>query len=968
MHNEVTAKYIQQHKETQRYFKYLRNNKSKFIMILQFKIKFILLSALTIVTLLLSWLIISITDQEIRNAFMVQTQIGANSISVKRIKNLTGTISDLKSPDYLELKKQLANIKKVDDNLHFVYLMGIHKKGKIFFYVDDKPDGHPEGSSPGSAYDEAPKEFTEVIQTGNAVVQGPSSDSWGSYVSGCAPVIDPNTGKTIAIFAIDFATSPWYWKIFNYAALPLGLVFFLYLGLISMLVSSQRGKLLKKSEEKYRFMFENNPLPMWIYNVETLEFLEVNQAAIKHYGYSKEEFISMALKDIRPAEDIPALFADIKRANTSYYKTGEWKHIKKNGEIIFVEATSQPLIYDGINARHALIYDITDRKLAENALKQANDELEKLHNNLDEAVFSIDLINDKMNYASFAHQTVFGHAPDEFMKSPSLLYEIIIPEDKHIVDEQFPHLYAGERIDFEFRIADPDGQFRWIETKIKPTLNEKGSLIRIDGIAFDITLRKKIENELLKSEINFRRSISESPLGIRIVSEDGDTVYTNKAFLDLYEFNSLDEFNNTPAINRYTPESYIQHQLRKKKRSDGLEVFEYEISINCKNGDIRHLKVSRKETLWNGELHFQIINQDITEQRKAEEELRKLSTAVEQSPNAECITNTEGVIEYVNPTTIELTGYLQEELIGKKTSIFGSGEKPKEEYAELWKTIKSGKVWSGELHNKKKNGELYWESTTISPIFDKWGKITHFLAIKVDITERKRVETALINSEEQLRKFTSHLQHVREEEKIAIAREIHDDIGQILVALKIDVGMYKRKISNGIEHINQKEILYKFDEICEMVDRTIKTTRRIMNGLRPEMLDTLGFVDATKSYLFEFEERYRICCQFINSVSESNINPQQSLALFRILQESLANIIKHAKATAIKVQFSHIDDNLIMEVVDNGVGFDQNNSGRKDSYGILGMKERVVLLNGSLIIISELGHGTTIKVEIPVIN
>jgi len=503
--------------------------------------------------------------------------------------------------------------------------------------------------------------------------------------------------------------------------------------------------------------------------------------------------------------------------------------------------------------------------------------------------------------------------------------------------------------------------------KTNETLEEK-VMERTAALQKSLTERKLSEELLKKSEENFHRSISESPMGIRIVSIDGHTVYANRAFLDLYEFNSLEEFTSTPAINRYTPESYIQHQERKKKRKVGIEVYDYEISIICKNSDIRHVKVLRKELLWNGSKHYQFINLDITEQRKAEEKLRKLSIAVEQSPNAECITDSNGIIEYVNPVTIELTGYKLEELMGRKTSIFSSGEKIKQEYAELWKTIKSGNVWKGELHNKKKNGELYWESTTISPIFDDQGKITHFLAIKVDISERKRTEEALNNSQLELRKFAMHLQNVREEEKTNLAREIHDDLAQISVALKFDLGMFERKLSKGIEAITLEELLSKLNDFSDQVDNSIKSARRIINGLRPELIELLGFEEGCKSYLHDFEKTHHVSTQFKSTISNLNIDLKQSVALFRILQEALNNIIKHAKATLVMVQLTNSADKLVLQVVDNGVGFDVNHNGRQDSYGLIGMKERVFLLDGNLVITSKVGKGTSVRVEIPYIS
>ena len=122
---------------------------------------------------------------------------------------------------------------------------------------------------------------------------------------------------------------------------------------------------LRESEEKYRFMFANNPQPMWIYDLETLAFLEVNKAAIQHYNYTREEFLSMTLKDIRPQEDIPALLKDVELTRRTLNPAGEWRHVKKNGEIINVEIMSHSITFDGRPARHVLVKDITERKQAE---------------------------------------------------------------------------------------------------------------------------------------------------------------------------------------------------------------------------------------------------------------------------------------------------------------------------------------------------------------------------------------------------------------------------------------------------------------------------------------------------------------------------------------------------------------------------------------------------------------------------
>ncbi len=206
---------------------------------------------------------------------------------------------------------------------------------------------------------------------------------------------------------------------------------------------------------------------------------------------------------------------------------------------------------------------------------------------------------------------------------------------------------------------------------------------------------------------------------------------------------------------------------------------------------------------------------------------------------------------------------------------------------------------------------------------------------------------------------------MREEENVALAREIHDDLGQTLVVLKINMGMLKNKIIKSDTPKDSIEILDEFDNMVSLIGKTIKTARRIMSGLRPELLEMNGFTSAASSYLLEFEERYQIKCEFTPETLSLEMNSQQSLAFFRILQESLNNIAKHSKATLVKVQLKNELSKLALEIIDNGIGFDINNSSRQDSYGMIGMKERVVLLGGELDIISEIGKGTSVRVEIP---
>lgn len=471
------------------------------------------------------------------------------------------------------------------------------------------------------------------------------------------------------------------------------------------------------------------------------------------------------------------------------------------------------------------------------------------------------------------------------------------------------------------------------------------------------------ESKLVESESHYKTLFNDNHSIIVLINSDNSKIedanpaackyygwtHAELCSKSVYDFNILD--NDQISVWLQTVKAEIQNHL---------------LTRHClANGDIRDVEIFSSPINIGNKIMIYSVIQDITEQRNTASELRKLSKAVEQSPVGICITNPDGIIEYVNPSMTQLTGFSADELINEDAMILSSGEDANQLNVKLWQTKSSGNIWNGEFQNKKKNGKLYWESYTISPIFDTAGQVTHFLLIKEDVTNRKRAEIALNKSEELLRKFASHLQNVREEEKVALAREIHDDLGQTLVVLKINMGMLKNKIIKSDTPKDSIEILDEFDNMVSLIGKTIKTARRIMSGLRPELLEMNGFTSAASSYLLEFEERYQIKCEFTPETLSLEMNSQQSLAFFRILQESLNNIAKHSKATLVKVQLKNELSKLALEIIDNGIGFDINNSSRQDSYGMIGMKERVVLLGGELYIISEIGKGTSVRVEIP---
>ncbi len=268
----------------------------------------------------------------------------------------------------------------------------------------------------------------------------------------------------------------------------------------------------------------------------------------------------------------------------------------------------------------------------------------------------------------------------------------------------------------------------------------------LSAFQLEVSQRKSVEAALRESE-TFLRTIQENAADGIIVIDDGGTIKSfNMAAEKMYGYSADEVLGRNVDILMSEPyhsshNAYLERYIRtKEKRIIGVG---RDVEALRKDGTVYPIRLAVSETFIGDCRSFTAILHDLTEQKKAEEDLRKLSRAVEQSPVTVMITDLNGDLTYVNPKFCEVSGYEAEEVIGENPRFLKSGHTSDEEYKTLWKTISSGNEWRGELHTRKKNGELFWESASISPIKSADGAITHYVAIKEDLTERKRLEEKL---------------------------------------------------------------------------------------------------------------------------------------------------------------------------------------------------------------------------------
>lgn len=513
----------------------------------------------------------------------------------------------------------------------------------------------------------------------------------------------------------------------------------------------------------------------------------------------------------------------------------EYRYLHKDGTARWVSSSTNPLIRDGkVVGGMGSLTDIHERKLAEDKMSQSEEKYRSLIDSADAAITMVDTKGNYLYLNSIA-SAPFGISPDKM--AGMNVRELFQPDQVTQMIRDIDHVVttnSGIVKEVEANIA---GITKWFRTSIQPVRNESGNPYAVLIFSTNITEKKLAEILVVESEKKYKSLFFNSPEAYLIV-RDGIFIECNNASEDLIGGDWSAIIGKTP--DQISPE----YQPNGKKSSEYVkEVIDEAFRTGKNSFEWFHKRIDG--TIFLAQIHLAIIDyegdkaifvtwQNITKQKAEEEQLRKLSQAVEQYPVSIVITNIEGNIEYANPKARETTGYSLEELIGKNPRVLQSGETAKEEYVNLWETIGSGKEWHGTFHNKRKTGELYWESSTIAPVIDDVGKITHYIAIKEDITERRKTEEALSASERRYSQVATHSRSVIWEVDMnglytyvsPIAEIVYGYKPEDLIGKRYFYDLHPEKIraefkKTGLDMINKGEELKNFDNPIERGDGDI---------------------------------------------------------------------------------------------------------------------------------------------------
>ncbi|MFA7361744.1 MAG: PAS domain S-box protein, partial [Candidatus Kapaibacterium sp.] len=709
--------------------------------------------------------------------------------------------------------------------------------------------------------------------------------------------------------------------------------------------SEERIKLkaIEDSEAKYRYLFKNNPQPMWVYELDTLKFLEVNNSAILKYGFTRNEFLSMTLRDIRPKEDIKLLLDDVELTSNEFNNAGEWRHTKKNGEILNVEINSHKIEFDGKYARIVIVYDITERKKAEEERIKYEKRFAIAFSSNPSAMSITGLENGVMMNINNSFTKLIGYTYDEIIGknvNEINLYEDGITRQAVITELKEKGSIKDKEINFRTKSGD------LITAYLSMEILELGEEECILSTFSDITERKQVER-IKEIQYNLANAVVNSKnlyeLFENTRNELNKVIDASNFFVALYDSESKMlyspfEEGNDEKIEKWSAEESLTGIVVKEKKSlllskESIKRFADEkkikligsraeswLGVPLKSGQniIGAIVVQNfdKKNAYDAksQVLMELIARELSnyiDHKKSEELVHRLSIGIEQSPVCIVITDFEGNIDYVNPKFSEITGYTFKEVQGKNPKILKSGEQSSEFYKEMWETIKSGKDWHGELHNKKKNGEIYWESAIISPIHNDEGKITHFIGIKEDITDKKNLIGDLIkakeNAEEMNRLKSSFLANMSHELRTPLNgilgfaeilnEELKDKETGKMSKIIFDSG---KRLHNTLNQILNLSTLQ-----AEVVK--LKKENVVLNDIVKDSF-TLYMAEARKKNL---EFKLKNAEKTIMLYSDKEI-------ILNALNNIVDNAIKYTKDGKVTISLLEDEKHVILEVSDTG--------------------------------------------------
>ena len=697
-------------------------------------------------------------------------------------------------------------------------------------------------------------------------------------------------------------------------------------------------------------LFEQAPHAVALTTMDS-RIIRINRGFTRIFGYTPQAAIGRRVGElIVPGESQDEYRRQVQILSQGQRVDAEGIRCRQDGSRFPAAIVCAPFSAPGqAPAVYTIYRDVTERRRAEEA-QQASDR--RWRAIFESSAMGIAMTDPQGRYIATnrAYREMVGYSAEE-LQAISFM-DITREEDRPLNAALVAELWAGRLPQFpmEKRYRRKDGRSIWVRATVSGGLGTVPPF----GIAVveDITERKRTEARLLEYE-KVVEGVQEM---IVVVDRDYRYLIANQAYL---KYRNLDR----EQVVGHLVSEVLGQEIFEKVKSRIDECFHgsavtYELAVTYPRLGERNISVSYFPIEGPaGVDRIAMVFEDVTEQKRAEAKLLEYEKVVESSSEMIAVIDREYRYLIANQAFLKYRGLQREEVIGHfVVEVLGQETFEQIVKCKLDECFEGRVVRYEAAFTSSKLGRRD-QFITYFPIEGPAG-VDRIAGILEDVTERKRGELELQRSYLELQVLNAQLQSVREEERTRLARELHDELGQSLTAIKIGVAALKSPPGRDQQSP-------RIDGILGLVDETIHSVRRISTEIRPGILDHLGLLAAVEWAAEDFQARTGIQCQV--SIPEMNpaIDPERSTAIFRIFQETLTNIARHAGATHVSIGLSHESGNVSLKVSDNGRGIGADQFFDAGSLGIRGMRERAVLLGGEFTIAGDPENGTTVRVRIP---
>ncbi|HEY3321683.1 MAG TPA: PAS domain S-box protein [Planctomycetota bacterium] len=734
---------------------------------------------------------------------------------------------------------------------------------------------------------------------------------------------------------------------------------------------------LRESQERYRLIVETSSEGIFVMDAKE-ELIWVNQTLAQTLGYTAEEMLGHSLTSLVVKAGAETGQTRIRRrSKTDRY---EWRLRHKDGSERWMIASMTPMLDKAgqFSGAFAMLTDITERKRAEEALRESEERYRLLADHTEDIVVLFDSESNRL-YASPSFYRKSGWRADEV--DSKQWRTRVHPEDLAEVERAHAENLAGKATKIEYRARNKDGSWQWLDTSCKPILGADGKVWRMLVWAHDITARKCADEALRESEERFQqlannsdevfwmsdvalgRMLYVSPAYERLWGRSRQSLYSNpQSFMDAVHPEDRERVRNI-VLNQRNIGATAQMVYRIVRPDGSLRwVWDRAVPVRDKTGRIYRLAG---------------VAADITERKKAEAEYELLMTAMDQAAEAVLITDAQGIIQYVNPAFEAITGYTRAEAIGQNPRILKSEKQDAELYRSLWSTISGGKSWQGRLINKKKDGSLYTEEANISPVRDATGAITNYVAVKRDVTREVSLEAQFIQVQkmEAIGRLAAGVAHDfnnlltvilgRCEMLLEKAEEprVRRDLDLIHSSSKRAAALTRQLLLFSRQESTQRKVIGLNDVVVNME----KLLRRAIGediDLITDLVPAPSFVNADAGQIEQV---------ILNlAVNARDAMPKGGKL---IIQTSLAELSADG---ALRPQGSQPGSHVVLAVMDTGCGmspevqahifepfFTTKEVGKGTGLGLSTVYGIIHQHGGSIQIASQLGRGSTFKIYLP---